>query len=102
MTDQNNFKRLQEEEELLFGARHDEQIRASLWGSLSFFRFVGHLVEMFIPRVFEFFIAAAQHEGQQARPAQRPTPAQGKTNDPGRIAPGSPDGGEAPRSDQPR
>lgn len=95
MNERNNFKQLEEEEELRFGTSHDQHLRSQLWGSLSFFRFVGQLVDMFVPKVFELFITAAKGNHTQRK---YPTPpSQGPQEHPGRIGPGSPDGGETPR-----
>lgn len=97
MSETNNFKKLQEEDERTFGAQHDEHIRSSLWGSLSFFRFIGHLVDMFIPKVFEYFISTAKGNttGNPKRTSEPPS--QGPSAKRGDISPGSPDDGESPR-----
>lgn len=97
MSETNNFKKLQEEDERIFGAQHDEHIRSSLWGSLSFFRFIGHLVDMFIPKVFDYFISTAKGNTSSSSRRMPEPPSQGPSTKIGDVSPGSPDDGESPR-----
>lgn len=55
----NNFKRLHEEEEELYLKKYDEKIRGNLFQSLSMFRLVGQIVEMYLPKMFEMIVVAA-------------------------------------------
>ncbi len=52
----NNFQRLFEEDEELY-KNHHETIRQNLMGTLGVFRFVGQIVEVYLPRVADMIIS---------------------------------------------
>lgn len=56
----NNFQRLQEqqEEEFYNEARHD-QLRSSLHHTLGTFRFIGQVIDIYLPRVVDMLIVAS-------------------------------------------
>ncbi|MDX1940484.1 MAG: hypothetical protein SFU99_08025 [Saprospiraceae bacterium] len=82
----NNFKRLQEEEEIVYREQHDEKVRAGLLSSLGMFRFVGQVVDMYLPKLFDLLIMAAGGKtdssattrGKSIPPSQAPEGTNGK------------------------
>ncbi len=82
----NNFKRLQEEEEQLYKERYDARVKSGILQSLSFFRFIGYMMDMYVPKVFDLFVSASG--------GRQPT-AQGKSYNqpPSRPHPTRPTGG---------
>ena len=55
----NNFKRLEEEGERVYTERHEERVKAGILNSLNAFRLVGHVLDMYLPKIFSLFIVAA-------------------------------------------
>ncbi len=70
----NNFKRLQEEEEENYRRRHNDKVLRDLLSSLSTFRLVGQMVEMYLPKIFELFVVAMGGRVQNDAPYSRSTP----------------------------
>lgn len=52
----NNFQRIFEEDEELY-KNHHETIRQNLMGTLGVFRFVGQIVEVYLPRVADMIVS---------------------------------------------
>lgn len=90
----NNFKKLMEEDEERYLQHHHNQVGSRVWGTLGFFRLIGDLVTMFIPRVMDVFVMAAGGRGEDrgVSPERRGSlpPSLGQGIEPGKIAPGSP------------
>lgn len=87
----NNFKKLQEEEEKIYLERHEEKVRTGLLSSLGVFRFVGQVVDMYLPKVFDLLVLAMGGRSQDNPPrtgATPPSQAPDKTN--GNRGPGAP------------
>ena len=55
----NNFKRLEEEGEQVYKEQHEERVKSGILQSLNAFRLVGHVVDMYLPKIFNLFIVAA-------------------------------------------
>ncbi len=55
----NNFKRLQEEDEARYDESQERRVKSGVMGTLSFLRFVGQLVDIYVPRVVDLFIASS-------------------------------------------
>ncbi len=55
---ENNFKKLLEEDEQRYNERYDARIRSNLTGSLGLFRFVGHMLDTFLPKIFDLFVVS--------------------------------------------
>ncbi|MBK7871142.1 MAG: hypothetical protein IPJ74_10905 [Saprospiraceae bacterium] len=70
----NNFKRLQEEEEVVYKERHEEKVRSGLLNSLGMFRFVGQVVDMYLPKLFDLLIMAAGGKTDSSTTRTRSTP----------------------------
>jgi hypothetical protein len=92
----NNFKKIQEEDEAKYQQHpHLKKVQSGLWQTLGIFKFIGYLVEVYIPRVVDLFVVAV---GGQAVEHKRSdftiAPSQGKADDPRRLEPSDPDGEE--------
>ena len=88
----NNFKRLQEEEERIYQERHERNVRSNLLHSLGVMRFVGQVVDMYLPKIFELFVMALggkSEEHQTARTGSTPPSQAASTTTNGKRAPGS-------------
>ena len=89
----NNFKKLMEEDEERYLQAHNNQVGTRVWGTLGFFRLIGDLVTMFIPRVIDVFVMAAggreENDQSPGRSSSLP-PSLGPGFNPGKIAPGKP------------
>lgn len=83
-----------EEEEEHYLQNYDRKVRTSIWGTLGFFRLIGDLVGMFLPRVVDVVVMAAGGRGDTGNDAattHRP-PSLGPSPDPpGQTGPGTPD-----------
>ncbi len=55
----NNFKRMQEEDEARYEESHERRVKSGVVGTLGFLRFVGQLVDIYLPRVVDVFIVTA-------------------------------------------
>jgi len=55
----NNFKRMQEEDEMRYGELEEKRVKSGIMGTLGFLRFVGQLVDIYLPRVVDMFVATA-------------------------------------------
>jgi hypothetical protein len=85
----NNFKKIQEEDEQKFlGAKQDSG-RTSIWGTLGIYKFVGQLVEVYLPKAVDVIISAA------GAPASRQALGDGPEQNAGPEGPSSPGNGRA-------
>lgn len=90
----NNFQKLMQEEEENYQRLQEDRVHSKVWGTLSLFRLVGDLVDVFVPRVVDVFVMVAGGRGESekdGRPVPPRPPSQGDVVDPGKIAPGSPE-----------
>ncbi|MFN7119329.1 MAG: hypothetical protein ACK4TA_21200 [Saprospiraceae bacterium] len=55
----NSFKRLEEDAEQIYSERHEERVKAGILNSLNAVRLVGHVLDMYLPKIFNLFIVAA-------------------------------------------
>lgn len=69
----NNFKKLQEEEEQLYREQHEQRVKSGLVGSLSAFRLVGQMIDMYLPKIFSLFVIAAGGRVHHTPPARNTT-----------------------------
>lgn len=58
MQEKNNFQRLQEEDEERYKPAID-QIKSDLNGSMDLFRFIGNIVEIYVPRFFDMMVVTS-------------------------------------------
>ncbi len=70
----NNFKRLEEEGERVYNERHEEQVRAGILNSLNSFRLVGHVLDMYLPKIFSLLIVAVGGRANQQSYPSTSTP----------------------------
>lgn len=62
----NNFQKLQEQQERAYHEGHDgEELKKDLLGTLSTFRFIGSVIDVYLPRVVDMFIAIAGGSDEQ-------------------------------------
>lgn len=61
----NNFKTIIEEDEQQYARERSEKNRAGIWGMLGAYKFVGQLVEMYVPRAIEVLISAVGGTAEQ-------------------------------------
>jgi hypothetical protein len=54
----NNFKRLEEEGEHVYIERHEERVKEGIIQSLSAFRMVGYVLDIYLPKIFSLFVVA--------------------------------------------
>lgn len=54
----NNFQRLQQEDEERYKPEID-QIKSDLNGSMDLFRFIGNIVEIYVPRFFDMMVVTS-------------------------------------------
>lgn len=54
----NNFQRLQQEDEERYKPEID-RIKADLNGSMDLFRFIGNIVEIYVPRFFDMMVVTS-------------------------------------------
>ncbi len=86
----NNFKKIQEEDEQRYAGSFLDIGRAGIWGTLGVYKFVGQLVEVYVPRAVDVLICAA---GARSSHKNRPPDAPGEDGIPG--GPAAPDSGRA-------
>ena len=56
----NNFKKLLEEEESILNDRPQlRKVQTNLWQTLGVFKFVGQIVEVYVPKMVDLLILAA-------------------------------------------
>jgi hypothetical protein len=56
----NNFQKLQEEQEdVYYSTQKGEDLKKDLLGTLTTFRFIGSVIDVYLPRVVDMFIAIA-------------------------------------------
>ena len=85
----NNFQELFEEEER--NAQDSNKLRgiqSDVWQTLGVFKFVGQIVEVYVPKVISMFIIAS---GGDARGDGNQPPSSGPGVDPDSLGPKSPD-----------
>jgi len=71
----NNFKRMQEEDETRYEESHERRVKSGVVGTLGFLRFVGQLVDIYLPRVVDVFIATAGGNVSHGSKKHHPDPA---------------------------
>ncbi len=54
----NNFKTIQEEDERYYAQQWHEKGRAALQNTLSFYKFLGQIAEVYVPRAVEVLLSA--------------------------------------------
>lgn len=81
---ENSFKKLLEEESREVNEKHKlqiNQVQGGIWQSLGFFRLVGDIVDVYIPRLLEVFIMAAGGNASSSKKTSHPsTPSDGKSS----------------------
>ena len=100
--ERNNFKELFREEELRFQAkqqREEDEIASGIWRALGFFKLIGNVVDVFIPKIFELIIAALGGDVRKMDDTQTFSvpPSQGPGIDPRNIEPSEPEEDDQPR-----
>ena len=55
----NNFQKLQQENEEQYYTEHGSDLRDNLLGTFSTYRFIGDIIDVYVPRVVDLFIAIA-------------------------------------------
>ena len=94
MSTVNNFKKIEEEDEARFADRASN-LQDSLWQTLGVFKFMGEVVDIFLPKVFDVLIAAAGGRppaGPSASSRPRPeVPSQGGVDQGRSLKPGRPE-----------
>lgn len=97
----NNFKELYEEEEGKFTENSESfnRIQANVWGNLGVFKFAGQIIEVFLPKLFEFFVLLLGGDNQGGSDNEGPfnDPPSGPKDDKP-SGPGSPDTNNSRRS----
>lgn len=58
----NNFQRLQQETEEDFYSQNKNGLEENLLGTFSTYRFIGNVIDVYVPRVVDLFIAIAGGE----------------------------------------
>lgn len=88
----NNFKRLEEEGEEIYRQQHEDRVKAGILTSLNAFRLVGHVIDMYLPKIFNLFIVAAGGKVSESpyRPNSTP-PSDAIDDSPNDGLPGGPD-----------
>jgi len=88
----NNFKRLYEDEENAYEVKHHQKIRANVLGTLGLFRLVGDLVDVFLPRVMDIFVMASggRDDGPGPVRSRKAPPTDPRRPNPGENTPKGP------------
>jgi len=74
----NNFQRLQQEDEERYKPNTD-QIKSDLNGSMDLYRFIGNIVEMYVPRFFDMMVVTSGGSpGESQPPHEMPPPMGGR------------------------
>lgn len=68
----NNFQQLQEQEENRFLTQDKNQIRENLSATFSSFRFVGDVVDVYLPKVLEMFVVILGGDEDVVKQARGP------------------------------
>ncbi len=86
----NNFQKLQEQQEEIYHASNGgENLKKDLLGTLSTFRFIGSVIDVYLPRVVDMFIAIAGGAGDGDKTKGTSNdPASGKAFPPSGKGPG--------------
>lgn len=85
----NNFKKIQQEDEAKFLGAKQTNGRAGIWGALGLYKFVGQLVEVYLPKAVDVLISAS------GAPTSRQAPGDGPEHNAGPGGPSSPGNGRA-------
>ncbi len=56
MNEKNNFERLLEEYEAQLNQEKQDSIKNGIWGTLGVFKFIGVMVDMYVPKMFQMLI----------------------------------------------
>ena len=67
MEEKNNFERLMEEYEKNMEENNRNSIHSGIWGTLGIFKFIGTMIELYIPKMFSFLIELSGGE-QNTKP----------------------------------
>lgn len=70
----NNFKRLEEEGERVYKELHEDRVKLNILSSLNAFRLVGHVLDMYLPKIFSLFVVAAGGKATHATYQPTSTP----------------------------
>lgn len=74
----NNFQRLQQEDEERYKPEID-RIKADLNGSMDLFRFIGNIIEIYVPRFFDMMVVTSGGSQKKVRPPhEQPPPSTGR------------------------
>lgn len=81
----NSFQELQRWGEEQYTERHDERLRSHMDGTLGTFRFLGQVIDIYLPRMVDTFMAVAtgraiqteEHRHAPTDPATGERPSQG-------------------------
>lgn len=68
----NSFKLLEEMEEREFRARPEDPVRRRLETTMSTFRFIGHVIDVYLPRMVDTFVAISGGSSKPAPPPDQP------------------------------
>lgn len=69
MAAKNNFKKLQEEQNNQFPSSPPPDVEKNVKGSVRLFQFMGDIVELYLPKVFEIFISLVGGEKNEEQDA---------------------------------
>ena len=89
----NSFIELQEETERAYENTEalQSKVKSEVWGSLGLLRFLGQLVNIYLPNVVDVFVVAAGGKGPANREKYSDAPSLGGVNKPNDLKPGSPE-----------
>ena len=84
----NNFQRLEEEQVRKYNTSARQDVQNNLVQTFGIFKFIGQLVDVYLPTVIEFFISSAG--GNSTSASRHRPPSEGGVH-PGKIGPQPPD-----------
>ena len=67
-----NFRKIEEENEEAFRNK-SRKVHANVWGTLGFFRFVGDVLDVYVSRVFDVFLASVDQDKKDDPASGGPT-----------------------------
>jgi hypothetical protein len=90
----NNFQKLQEQqEEVYYSSEGGNKLKNEVKGTLTTFRFIGDVVDVYLPRVIDMFIAISggnvDYSGRKGK-ERKSDPASGNLSHPKGKGPGEP------------
>ncbi len=88
----NNFQQLEEEQARQYNGAPRQSVQNNLWQTIGVFKFIGQIVEVYLPSMIEVLISAAggNNPERRGRSTSRP-PSEGGVH-PGSIGPKPPNG----------